>query len=540
MAASRKSPVDLVIVGSIGLDTIETPAAREVDVLGGSASYACVAAAQFAKVGMVGVVGTDFPASARRLYRKFGIDTEGLQVEEGQTFRWSGVYEANMDNRRTLSTDLNVFANFSPYLPATYRDAPYLFLANIAPALQLHVLDQVKRPRFVLLDTMDLWINVAKDALIEVIGRVDMLTLNESEARHLTGMHGLVKAAQALLKMGPAFVCIKKGEHGSILFSKRGIYLMPAYPLETVNDPTGAGDTFAGGFLGALAKSGRVDERGIRSAMHYGSVVASFGVEDFSLGRLARLKPEDIRKRMRSFRGCRSRIRQFQIDPEHRRFFGLCAMGGQQPAHAFLHRRLRSVPGLFVDKYLVLLRIDALQQALLQEHQDVGRVVRLQILIQRNGLEVIHPEGQPGLHGRRRHLEPAAPALLHVQLDPLGNQQVFEERVADARAFVRVQRILQGIAHHRRRARGGQGRRRAHLGDGILPGELIHVQVGQGGRVQVALAGHKLLVADLEGDAVGVDPGQRAADEGAILQAGRHQGADGGVKDSTLRWNSSS
>lgn len=301
MPAAKKSSVDLVIVGSIGLDTIETPAERQVDVLGGSASYACVAAAQFAKVGMVGVVGTDFPASARRLYRKFDVNTEGLQVEPGQTFRWSGVYEANMDNRRTLSTELNVFANFSPHLPESYRSAPYLFLANIAPALQLHVLDQVKKPRFVLLDTMDLWINVAKEALIKVIGRVDMLTLNESEARHLTGEHGLVRAARALLKMGPAFVCIKKGEHGSILFSKKGIFLMPAFPLETVKDPTGAGDTFAGGFLGALAKSGKTDEVSIRRAMMYGSVVASFGVEAFSLGRLARLKATEIQQRVLQF-----------------------------------------------------------------------------------------------------------------------------------------------------------------------------------------------------------------------------------------------
>ncbi len=301
MPASKKSPVDLVIVGSIGLDTIETPAERRVDVLGGSASYACVAAAQFARVGMVGVVGTDFPASARRLYHKFKVNTEGLQVEPGQTFRWSGVYEANMDNRRTLSTDLNVFANFSPHLPESYRGAPYLFLANIAPALQAHVLDQVRKPRFVLLDTMDLWINVAKEALVSVIGRVDMLTLNESEARHLTGQHGLVKAAQALLKMGPDYVCIKKGEHGSILFSKRGIFLMPAYPLEVVKDPTGAGDTFAGGFMGALARAGRVDEKSIRQAMHYGSVVASFGVEAFSLDRLARLTSADITQRYRRF-----------------------------------------------------------------------------------------------------------------------------------------------------------------------------------------------------------------------------------------------
>jgi sugar/nucleoside kinase (ribokinase family) len=301
-ARAAKRQVDLVIVGSVGIDTIETPNERRPDVLGGSASYACAAASFFSRVGMVGVVGTDFPEAHHRLYRKFHIDTEGLQVVPGRTFRWSGVYEANMDNRRTLATELNVFAQFSPELPASYVNAPYLFLANISPALQMHVLDQVTKPRFVLLDTMDLWINVAKDDLCRVIGRVDMLMLNESEARHLTGEHSLVKAARALLALGPAHVCIKKGEHGSILFARNSTFLMPAFPLESVKDPTGAGDTFAGGFLGALARQGRVNEHTIRRAMVYGSVVASFGVEDFSLGRLARLTSAQVEARARLFR----------------------------------------------------------------------------------------------------------------------------------------------------------------------------------------------------------------------------------------------
>jgi sugar/nucleoside kinase (ribokinase family) len=207
-----------------------------------------------------------------------------------------------MDNRRTISTELNVFASFSPELPPAYAEGPYLFLANISPGLQLHVLEQVKRPRFVLLDTMDLWINTAREELLQVIRRTRMLTLNESEARHLTGEHALVKAAKKLLNMGPRYVLIKKGEHGSVLFSAKGIFLMPAYPLEDVVDPTGAGDTFAGGFLGALAKSGKVSESAIRKAMVYGSVVASFGVEDFSLDRLARLKHEEIEARAAEFR----------------------------------------------------------------------------------------------------------------------------------------------------------------------------------------------------------------------------------------------
>lgn len=295
------APVQVVIVGSIGIDTVETPLDRREAVLGGSASYACAAASFFTRVGMVGVVGTDFPPSYLALYRRLGINLDGLQVVPGATFRWSGVYEANMDNRRTLSTELNVFASFSPELPESYRNAPFLFLANISPSLQLHVLDQVKRPRFVLLDTMDLWINTARDALHEVIRRVDMLTLNESEARHLTGQHGLIKAARQLLALGPSYVCIKKGEHGSILFTKRSIALMPAFLLEDVRDPTGAGDTFAGGFLGALARQKTINEKTIRRAMQYGSVLASFGVEDFSLDRLVRLKRTQVEQRVKLF-----------------------------------------------------------------------------------------------------------------------------------------------------------------------------------------------------------------------------------------------
>ncbi len=301
-AKPSRPSVDVAIVGSVGIDTIETPRARRESVLGGSASYACAAASFFAKVGMVGVVGTDFSKKNLNLYRRFGIDLAGLQIVPGETFRWSGVYEANMDNRRTLSTELNVFASFSPELPEAYRAAPFLFLANISPALQLHVLEQVKRPRFVLLDTMDLWINTAREDLVKVIRRVDMLTLNESEARHLTGRHALAVAARHLLEMGPKYVVVKKGEHGSILFTRNSTFLMPAYLLEDVNDPTGAGDTFAGGFLGALARGGTVNEKAIRQAMLYGSVLASFGVEDFSLDRLARLKKPHVEQRVRAFR----------------------------------------------------------------------------------------------------------------------------------------------------------------------------------------------------------------------------------------------
>jgi cytidine kinase len=301
-SVSDNKSVQLVVVGSIGIDTIETPATRRASILGGSASYACAAASFFTSVGMVGVVGTDFPKQHVDLYKHFKISLDGLETVPGETFRWSGVYEANMDNRRTLSTDLNVFASFLPKLPASYRKSPYLFLANIQPCLQLHVLDQIEKPRFTVVDTMDLWINTAKEPLLEVIKRVDMLTLNESEARALSGQHTLLKAARALVGLGPKFVLIKKGEHGSILFSGKNIFLMPAFPLEDVQDPTGAGDTFAGGLMGALAAGGKVDETSIRKAMIYGSIVASFGVEAFSLERLQTLTIEQIETRVSQFR----------------------------------------------------------------------------------------------------------------------------------------------------------------------------------------------------------------------------------------------
>jgi len=295
-------PVQLVVVGSIGLDTIETPHARKSEILGGSVSYACAGASFFASTGMVGVVGADFPEPCVDIYRQFGIDLKGLQKAPGKTFRWSGVYEQDMNNRRTLATELNVLGTFMPELPDDYTRAPFLFLANISPELQLHVLSQVKSPKFVVADTMDLWINIARKPLMEVISAVDLLTLNESEARLLSGENNLIKAARMILGCGPKYVIIKKGEHGAMLFSKSGIFIVHAYPLEVVHDPTGAGDTFAGGFMGALSERGDVSEAGIRKAMSYGSVVASFGVEDFSLARLQKLSRSDIELRFEAFR----------------------------------------------------------------------------------------------------------------------------------------------------------------------------------------------------------------------------------------------
>ncbi len=288
----------VVVVGSIGIDTVETSREKREEILGGSASFACVASSFFSTVGMVGVVGTDFPEEYRNLYLRHEVDLEGLQTEAGKTFRWSGVYEENMDNRRTLSTDLNVFEQFSPRLPEGYKACRYLFLANISPSLQLHVLDEVSDPKFVLADTMDLWIDIAQDDLRKVIARVDMLTLNESEARHLTGKYSLIKAARELLALGPKYVLIKKGEHGSMLFSEEKLFLMPAYVLEEFEDPTGAGDTFAGAFIGALAAAEDTSESAIRRAMLRGSVVASFGVERFSLDGLDKLSMTDIERRV--------------------------------------------------------------------------------------------------------------------------------------------------------------------------------------------------------------------------------------------------
>lgn len=292
----------LVVVGSVGLDTIETPQAHRTDVLGGSASYACAAASFFTRPGMVGVVGTDFPKTATSLFRRLGVDTRGLQVAPGLTFRWSGVYEANMNDRRTLRTDLNVFADFMPELPPAYRRAPFLFLANIAPALQLHVLEQVESPRFVIADTMDLWIRTAPEDLRRVAGRVDLLTVNESEARHWTGRHNLIQAARELLTLGPQYVLVKKGEHGSMLVTRKAVFLLPAFPIDEVEDPTGAGDTFAGGFAGRLAAVGRLGDAAIRSALVYGGVIASFGVEAFSLDRLAKLTKREMAARVAQFR----------------------------------------------------------------------------------------------------------------------------------------------------------------------------------------------------------------------------------------------
>jgi cytidine kinase len=294
--------VQVVVVGSVGLDTIETPFERREGLLGGSLSYACTAAAFFSKVGMVGIVGDDFPREYVALYRRAGIDLGGLAEARGKTFRWSGVYAPDMISRRTLCTELNVFESFSPEIPDAYCRAPFLLLGNISPELQLRVLAQMKRPRFTVADTMDLWINIARDDLLRVIAKVNMLMLNDGEARLLTGEHNLRQCAETIAEWGPEYVLIKKGEHGAMLVSKAGVWLVPAYPVEAVRDPTGAGDSFAGGFLGRLAAGGKVTTPAVREALLYGAVVASFDVEDFSVGRLQGLKRRHIEARLRELR----------------------------------------------------------------------------------------------------------------------------------------------------------------------------------------------------------------------------------------------
>lgn len=298
----KEIPVPLVVVGSLGLDTIETPVAKRIDVLGGSVSYACAAASYFTRPGLVGVVGTDFPSRHIARFRRFGIDLRGLQKTPGKTFRWAGVYEQNMNNRRTLSTCLNVFADFAPELPPAYRRSPFLFLANIAPALQLRVLAQMRAPKFVAADTMNLWIATTRPALLRVIRKVDLLLINDSEARELTGQAHLPAAARKILGWGPRYVIVKKGEHGSMLFTGRDVTLLPAFPVADVRDPTGAGDAFAGGLMGALAHAGRVTPAAVRQGMIHGTVVASLAVEAFGLDRLAAATRREVAARARAFR----------------------------------------------------------------------------------------------------------------------------------------------------------------------------------------------------------------------------------------------
>ena len=290
---------DLLVVGSVAFDTIHNHLGSHGRVLGGSAVYASLAASKLVPVRLVGVVGKDFPRETVDMLRNLGIDTTGLEVANGETFHWEGRYSDNLTSRETIQTDLNVFADFHPKIPATFRDSPYVMLGNIAPELQLHVLDQMHSPQLVVADTMNLWIDTALDPLKELLTRVDILVINEEEARQLTGFHHPLAVAEALRTFGPETVIVKRGEYGALLFLDEDIFCAPAYPLKNVADPTGAGDSFAGGFLGYLAENNHTD---LRQAVICGSATASFCVQDVGVEALVDLTRQHLDKRIHDFR----------------------------------------------------------------------------------------------------------------------------------------------------------------------------------------------------------------------------------------------
>ncbi|HEX3818528.1 MAG TPA: PfkB family carbohydrate kinase [Chthoniobacterales bacterium] len=296
--------MSVLVVGSIALDTVKTPVEEHADQLGGSASYAALGASFFAPVQLVGVVGDDFPESEFDFWKTRAIDASGVQRASGKTFRWSGEYAWDLNTRETRSVALNVFENFEPALPENFRETEFVLLANIAPSLQMHVLEQMKRPHFVVADTMDLWIETTRKDLDALLPRVDLLILNDSEARQMTGETSLIRAGRAIRRAGPKYVAVKKGEHGALLFGPDEFFSCGAYPLEDIHDPTGAGDTFAGGVAGYLAgrSGGQVDFAQLRKALIYGSVLASFDVEAFSMDRMRSLTPNEIDERYEMFK----------------------------------------------------------------------------------------------------------------------------------------------------------------------------------------------------------------------------------------------
>ncbi|MCD8534013.1 MAG: PfkB family carbohydrate kinase [Verrucomicrobia bacterium] len=295
--------MSLIIVGTTALDSIKTPYSENPRLLGGSASHAAVAASFFTSPQLLGIVGNDFPNEYIDLYKKHRIQIDGLEQAEGKTFHWSGEYEVNMNNRRTLETELGVIEKFNPVLNEKQRAAKYVLLANCAPQLQHHVLKQIDKPEFVIVDTMDLWLNIAREELLKLLGHVDCLVLNDSEAHLFTEEDNIVVAAKKLHAAGPRYVIVKKGEHGAILSSPNGYFLSPAYPLENVIDPTGAGDSFVGGLIGYLANNpdGDIEER-LRRGMIYGSVTASFCCQGFGLNTTTQITRHDIDSRMDQLR----------------------------------------------------------------------------------------------------------------------------------------------------------------------------------------------------------------------------------------------
>ncbi len=294
--------MSIVVVGSVGIDTIETPFGKEENVLGGSASYFSLAASNFTDVHVVSSVGNDFPSAYSELLYSRGVDTEGIEVGAGETFRWEGRYGYDMKDPETISVTLGVLGSFDTVVPGKHRDTKYLFLANTDPEIQMKVLDQINSPRIVACDTMNFWIENKPQRLKELLGRVNILIINDSEARQLSEESLVTKAAKKIMSMGPEFLIVKRGEHGALLFSQEDLFCAPSYLLEQVLDPTGAGDTFAGGFMGYVASQDKnLDFAGLKKGVAYGSVIASFTVEDFSVRRLGSLRKEEIKERYGQF-----------------------------------------------------------------------------------------------------------------------------------------------------------------------------------------------------------------------------------------------
>jgi sugar/nucleoside kinase (ribokinase family) len=294
--------VTVLVVGSVALDTVDTPFGHAERVVGGSGTYFASAACHLTSVQLVGVVGDDYPIDRLAPLAELGVDLTGLERARGESFHWRGRYGHDLNSAQTLDTRLGVFAHFRPEIPATFRHAPYLFLANIDPRLQLEVLTQVAKPRLVACDTMNFWIESRRDDLLTVLGRVDLVTLNDGEARQLTERPNLVHAARWILDRGPRVVIIKKGEHGALMFTRGSIFFAPAFPLESIFDPTGAGDAFAGGLIGYLARTDDLSEANLRRAVAVGSVMGSFAVERFSTERLVQLTPAEFDERLAAFR----------------------------------------------------------------------------------------------------------------------------------------------------------------------------------------------------------------------------------------------
>jgi len=294
--------MSILVVGSVALDSVETPFGTADRVVGGSAVFFAASASMLSKVGLVGVVGDDYPFEQLDFLSKRGTDLSGVERAEGESFFWSGRYSYDLNSRDTLETRLGVFADFKPQVPEALRDSRYVFLGNIDPVLQMEVLDQVRQPKVVVCDTMNYWIEGSRDALVELLGRVDILMVNDAEARQLAGDHSLLRAARWIQEQGPRYVVIKKGEHGAILFGPDWMFFVPGFPLEVIFDPTGAGDSFAGGFVGYMASVDSQEPEDLKRAMVYGSAMGSFAVESFSVDRFHDLKEREILHRIMEFR----------------------------------------------------------------------------------------------------------------------------------------------------------------------------------------------------------------------------------------------